>query len=180
MRFILGLLCTSRVRAAGGGGDDSGPDCGFGTDEYLPYQAGFTWTYAITDLSSGEQAVKEQRIDPEIDSDFGRVLVQVTGKIDGMTVSLVRRENDRVLRFQQEDQDKAGNVQKQSIYGPAEIRIDESADHTMEGASWDESYTETITDAAGGPPVVIATVDHWEVLGVDVACESPLGSFECI
>jgi hypothetical protein len=186
IRDVLTILAAGCLLAlAGCSGDDDAGDgnagmCGFETDEYLPYQAGFTWTYQITDLVSGVRENKEQHLEPEMEhAEFGSVMTQVTGKLNGSTVSLVRKENDRVLRFQQEDRDTADAVVRTTTYEPPEIRIDESAERTMAGAEWDESYTETIEDPVAGT-TVIPTVDHWVVLGVDEACESPLGTFSCI
>lgn len=188
IRGLLALLAAGSLltsAACGGGDDDGGGDgdtgmCGFGSDEYLPYQAGFSWTYQITDLVSGQKETKEQHLEPEMEHpDFGPVLTQVTGKLNGTTISLTRKEGSRVLRFQQEDRDASDVVEKTTTYDPPEIRIDESPERVMAGAEWDESYTETITDPVNGT-TAIPTVDHWTVLGVDEPCESPLGMFMCL
>jgi hypothetical protein len=187
IRDLMTILAACAFLAmAGCSGDDDGGDggtagmCGFESDEYLPYQAGFSWTYQITDLVSGVKENKEQHLEPEMEHpDFGPVMTQVTGKLNGTTISLVRKENDRVLRFQQEDRDASDVVEKTTTYEPPEIRIDESAERIAANAEWDESYTETIEDPVNGT-TVIPTVDHWAVLGVDEPCESPLGAFTCI
>lgn len=184
--LVRGLAAGSLILSFACGGDDDGGDgvdpgmCGFGSDEYLPYQAGFSWTYQITDLVSGAKETKEQHLEAEMEHpDFGTVLTQVTGKLNGNTISLTRKEDSRVLRFQQEDYDATEALEKTTTYDPAEIRIDESADRIVAGAEWDETYTETIEDPVNGT-TVIPTVDHWEVLGVDEACDSPLGTFMCL
>jgi hypothetical protein len=195
MRDFLAILAAGGLflGAGCGGGDDDGAagdgggepgSCGFESDDYLPYQPGFRWTYQITDLVSGERETKEQHLEPEMeDPEFGTVLTQITGKLNGTTVSLVRKEGDRVLRFTQEDRDAADALEQTTTYEPAQIRIDESAERTMEGAEWDEEYTETIDDPVNGT-TVIPTVDHWTVLGVDEPCDaaegSGLGTFSCI
>ncbi|HEU5058825.1 MAG TPA: hypothetical protein VFU21_19965, partial [Kofleriaceae bacterium] len=137
-RLIPVGLFLSLLGAAGCGGDDDGGDgdpgtCGFESDDYLPYQAGFTWTYTITDLVSGARETKEQRLEPEMEHpEFGSVMTQVTGKLNGSTVSLVRKEGDRVLRFTQEDRDAADALEQTTTYEPPAIRIDESAERTMD------------------------------------------------
>ena len=163
------------------GGDGGAGVCGFAGDAYLPYAAGNTWTYRLTDLDSGQRATKEQRIDPEIDDPvYGAVLVQVTGKVNGETISLTRREGDRVLRFRQEDHDATGALERTTIYDPPQIRIDETGEHLALGAAWDEAYAETVTDPQGTELSRTDTVDHLEVLGVDDPCDSPMGEFRCL
>ncbi len=184
MRNLLTMLAAGTLVAlAGCGGDDDGSvsgTCGFDSDDYLPYQPGFSWSYSITDLVSGAKEIKEQHLEPETEHpEFGSVMTQVTGKLNGSTVSLVRKEGDRVLRFQQEDRDASDALEQTTTYDPSEIRIDESAERTMADAAWDEEYTETIDDPVNGT-TVIPTIDHWVVLGVDEPCESPLGMFSCI
>ena len=193
MRDALAILAAGSLLAASGcGGDDDAAggdggaagDCGFDSDDYLPYEAGFTWTYRITDLVSGATETKDQLLEPETEHpEYGTVLTQVTGKLNGTTVSLVRREGDRVLRFEQEDRDTSGALEQTTTYDPAQIRIDESSERTAAGAEWDEEYTETIDDPVNGT-TVIPTVDHWVVLGVDEPCDaadgSGLGPFSCI
>ena len=189
------LAALAACSGGGGGGDDDADDavddaadddgdpvdCDFDSDDYLPYAAGYTWSYRLTDLDDGERAIKEQRIEPEmIHPDYGAVVVQVTGKINGETISLTRREGDRVLRFQQEDRDATGALERTTIYEPPQIRIDESSEHIQLGAAWDEAYTEIVLDPAGVEMMRVDTIDHNEVLGVDDPCDSPMGEFSCL
>ncbi len=164
-------------------GDDGGDpiDCNFDSDDYLPYAAGFTWSYRLTDLDDGERAIKEQRIEPEtVHPDYGPVVVQVTGKLNGQTISITRKDGDRVLRFEQEDRDAAGALERTTIYDPPQIRIDESSERVELGAAWDEAYTEIVLDPQGDEIMRVDTVDHSEVLGVDDPCDSPMGEFSCL
>jgi hypothetical protein len=188
MRVLVGLALVAACGGDDGGddgddGDDGGDasDCGFAGDDYLPYAVGHTWSYRLTDLDSGERAIKEQRIDPEMNHpDYGAVVVQVTGKINGETISLARKEGDRVLRFQQEDRDASGALERTTIYEPPQIRIDESEERTAMGAAWDEEYTEIVLDPEGVELTRVDTVDHLEVIGVDDPCDSPMGDFSCL
>jgi hypothetical protein len=194
---ILAALAAALLAACGGGdgdGDDSADDstdgaddagvanqCGFSGAEYLPYQTGYTWTYRLTDLDDGERAVKEQRIDPGEDHpEYGPVVVQVTGKINGSTVSLARKEDGRVLRFQQEDRDATGALERTTIYEPPQVRIDETEEHLELGAEWDETYTEIELDPDGVELSRIETIDHVQVLGVDEECDTDIATFSCL
>ena len=58
----LGAALAGCAACGGGDGDDgSGSDgggggedpCGFASDDYLPYQVGFSWTFSVTDLGTG-------------------------------------------------------------------------------------------------------------------------------
>lgn len=190
--FTAALLAAAACGGGSGdddddqGGIDGGVDaavisCGFGSTDFLPYAVGYRWTYRLTDLDTGERATKEQRIDPEMTHpDYGAVVVQVTGKINGETISLARREGDRVLRFQQEDRDATGALERTTIYEPPQVRIDESSEHLELGATWDEEYTEIVLDPKGVELMRVDTVDRNEVIGDDDPCDSPMGSFRCL
>jgi hypothetical protein len=200
-RFAVAIGAALCLSACGGGsgGDDDGDDdpgdsdagdsdagpslgpCGFDSDDYLPYAAGYTWTYRLTDLDDGDRATKQQRIEPGSDhAEYGSVLVQVTGKLNGETISLTRREGDRVLRFEQEDRDATGALERTTIYNPPQIRIDESPERIEVDATWNEQYTETVLGPEGDMQTQIETTDQVQILGVDIPCDSPMGEFRCL
>ncbi len=171
------LALTSCGDDGGGGGD--GSVCGF-EDRYLPYQAGYSWTYRVTDLVSGQTPTKTQSVAMETDATLGEVFVQTTTKATGSTISALKRQGDAVVRLRQEDLTMTGVLERTTLYDPGQNRLDEAADKLVLGAEWDDNYSVTVTDALGGAPVVTARTDHWTVLGVDVDCSSPLGSFQCL
>ena len=187
MYRLVALLCGLAVAGCGGGngsgGDGGGGDdpCGFGNDDFLPYEVGFSWSFRVTDLGTGNRSTKEQRIDPGMNHPtHGEVVVQVTEKLNGTTTSYLRREGGRVLRFEQQDRDETMTLERTTTYVPSQIRIDESDERTMFGATWNETYTEVVRDPAGTLVSEIETVDGWEVMDVDVDCEAPFGAFSCI
>jgi hypothetical protein len=163
-----------------GCGETATSECGF-AQELLPFDVGDSWTYTVTELSTGERTQKSQRIESAPDHpDYGPVVKQITDKANGRADSLLRKEDGQVLRFEQQDFDLNGVLERTTVYDPARLRIDESDARIADGATFTDSYQETTTDAVGGGVVTAAVVDEWEVLGVDVSCESVLGSFECI
>jgi hypothetical protein len=130
-------------------------------------------------VDDGARSTKEQWLettDPH--PDYGEVLLQITQKDAGRTESLLGRDGDRLVRFEQRDYDLTGALERTTIYDPGFLRLDESEENVTEGAMYMEQYTETTTDAAGA--VTVARTEQWEVLGVDVECESPLGTFSCL
>jgi hypothetical protein len=126
--------------------------------------------------------MKSQSISSELvtDDDFPGVelLEQVTEKDNGSTVSLFVVEGDALMRKKQIDLDLSGAYERDTVYSPGKLRFDESEAATAAGATFDDVYTATVNDATGA--VATETTDRWEVIGVDVACSSPYGEFQCI
>lgn len=177
----VALLLSLGLFASGCGDDGGGSasPCGF-EDRYLPYQPGYSWTYRVTDLVSGETPTKTQSLTTDTDATLGEVIVQTTNKAGGITVSALKVEQDAVIRLRQEDRTLAGDLERTTVYAPHQTRLDEAAERLVVGAEWDDVYTATVTDAIGSPAVETSRSDHWTVLGVDVDCESPLGAFKCL
>ena len=169
---------------SGGDGDGDGDNCGFpdSSDQYLPYDLGYSWTYRVTDLGGGgTQTNKTQSVaDAEVtDDDFPGLsfFQQETSKFGGRTVNLFTREGNTLLRHKQDDFDELDVFERTTLYQPAKIRLDES--RVEAGTMFEEMYTSVITDAA----MVTVNVDiteSWEVIGTDVPCSSPFGEFTCL
>lgn len=175
---ISSLLVCASVMVAGCGDDGGGTGvdnpCGF-EDRFLPYQPGYSWTYRVTDTLTGDVTTKTQVVSME-----GSDLVQTTTKANGSTVSRLQISGDAVVRLQQEDLDQAGLLERTTVYDPGQTRLDEAADQITLGATRDDNYTASITFEDGSPATMESRTDNWEVLGVDVECTSPLGTFECL
>lgn len=151
------------------------PQCGF-AEQLLPYEVGHSWSYRVTDLSSGERALKQQWLDRiESHPTYGEVIVQITEKPTGRTESLLRREGERVLRFEQRDYDQLDVLERTTLYQPYRLRVDESL---APGDRLVEQLTRVVSEP-GQPDEVTEVTDEWEVLGDDEACEAPLGVFRC-
>jgi hypothetical protein len=176
------LLCLS-LAFAFACGDEGGEDltenpCKF-EERYLPYQPGYSWSYRVTDLGTGATSTKTQSLEMVTDGTLGEAIQQTTSKATGTTVSLLKVEGEAVVRYRQEDRDTGGVLERTSTYDPGQRRLDEAAEKLMLGAQWDDNYAVTVTDTLGAM-VTTQRTDHWEVLGVDVPCSSPLGNFECL
>lgn len=181
--FLAAGLCALVGCGSGDGGssaDAASEDnpCGFDSQQYLPYQSGFSWNYRVVDTGSGTSEEKAQNLVLETDPDLGEVIVQTTIKSTGKTISALKREGEAVLRLRQIDVDEAGVEERTTFYNPGQIRLDESADKLEAGATWDESYTVTVVE--NEVETMSARTDRWTVLGVDVECSSPFGDFSCV
>lgn len=160
---------------AGGGGA-----CGF-DDAYLPTQVGSSWSWRVVDLGTGAQSTKNQVIESlDDDPELGEVLVQRTSNTKGATVSYFRNDPVVVVRLRQEDFDELGALQRTTDYDPGQIRLDQSEARVTANATWNESYAEIEYDAAGVEVSRSDRTEAWEVLGTDVECSSPLGTFSCL
>jgi len=189
MKHMAYLALALAVCACGNssGDDDDVADaavdlCGFSSDRYLPYQVGFTWEWRVTDLTSGAVETKSQVIQETRDNpaDHPPMFVQVTDKGGGSTENWTRMDGDALVRLQQMDYNSLDALLRNTVYDPSAIRLDESADRLTEGATYTEGYTEIEYDSTGTETRRADVTEEWEVLGVDVACDSPLGSFECL
>jgi hypothetical protein len=175
----LALLFVACSSDGGVPGDDD--PCGFGSDDYFPYATGHTWDYRVTDLATGLQTTKTNVLTQTMDHpDYGPVIVQDTTKSTGKTVSFTSVVGDTIVRHGQEDHDDMGALERTTKYQPAKLRLDQSAARTTTGASFTESYTQIDYDPAGVQTMSVVTTEEWDVLGVDVECTAPLGTFSCL
>lgn len=181
MRYLTILLAALALTTACGEDGGTGSDCGFDGNAYLPYAVGYTWTYQVTDLGDGSRTQKSQTITSMMtDATFGDVLVQETTKATGRTINLTKVESETVTRYRQEDYDETGAFERATEYDPKKLRLDMTAANTTVGAKWDETYTAIEKDMSGAETGRVSRVDNWEVMGVDVDCTSPFGSFKCL
>lgn len=147
----------------------------------MPFAPNFNWTYRVTDLGSGVQTEKSQRVSAALvtDDDFPGIefLEQTTEKFGGTTVSLLTLEGEALVRYKQDDFDELDAFERTTVYAPPKIRLDEG--RADAGQTFDESYTSTITNAAMETTTVDIT-ESWEVVGTDVPCSAPFGELTCL
>jgi hypothetical protein len=62
-------------------------------------------------------------------------------------------------------------------WSPAKLRVDQSPENSVAGASWLEITAETKLPV-GGQPVTAMVNDRWTVLADDVTLTVPAGTFE--
>lgn len=189
MKRMVYLALALAIGACGNGSgdDDDVADaavdvCGFASDRYLPYEVGFTWEWRVTDLTSGavetkSQVVQESRNHPD---DGLPMLVQLTQKGGGSTENWMRMDGDALVRLQQLDYNALDQLLRSTVYDPSAIRLDETPARLAEGTTFTESYTEIEYDSTGTETRRASVTEEWEVVGVDVACDAPLGAFECL
>lgn len=176
------LACLPFAALVGAcGGSSNGGTCGFGADEYLPIDSGLRWTFRVTDATTGERTNKVQTFEEvPVHDDYGEVVLQVTTKADGRTESLLGREGDRIVRFEQVEYDAGGVFMRRTRYQPPRLRVDASPERLVVGVVYEEMLVEVEEDEQGTFLETNELTERWEVLGVDVECTAPLGTFECL
>jgi hypothetical protein len=172
----------------GGAGQGGAPSTG----PLLPWATGNTWTYRVTRLVNGVEAVVSKVTTvgaPEAVAGTGphaseMALKVVTEKLDGLdrTESWQALVGDKVLRYRERAY-ATGTVDQLDLeehWDPHKIHIDGTAEHTGEGASWLETYMETklVPGSTPLPPVEVS--DLWSVVSASEAVEVPAGTFDAI
>jgi hypothetical protein len=172
------------LAACGGPGEGAAPDaveldCPT-TGRFMELGPGASWTYEVDD--GGGIETKTQTVGPLEDvggSKSGTMAYRLTtARATGDVISWQEDTGTAIVRHR--EQDNAGTTTTDEFYAPHKTRIDESADHIVEGATWDESYTETVTSDNGVDPPetnVNDKTDRWLVEAVDEVISVPAGDF---
>jgi hypothetical protein len=189
LALALGAALASGCGDDTSGGPDGGGntgDCELGgqasNDRYLPYDVGNVWRFRATKVSTGEVSTKRTEVTEEItpDGETEPVTVQITTKSNGTTETWQRLDGDVLRRYKQIDYDETGAIERSNVYDPSRVRLDETAAHLADGATWTEEFENIEYDPAGIETGRLVVTETWTILGVDVPCESPLGTFECL
>jgi hypothetical protein len=174
----------------GAGGDGSGgaaseplPD-----GPILPWAVGNTWTYKVT--KDGVEALKTTTIG-ELESVGGdgpnaelmayHVTTAKGTDLSDHTESWQTPSSDvpeRIVRLREQSFDaSSGKLELDEYWDPEKLHVDGSAEHTVKGASWLESYAETKLPV-GLTPTTHDVRERWTVLDNDETLEVPAGTFD--
>jgi hypothetical protein len=177
LSLLLLLGCGSEdPSAANAGGSTS-------TQPLLPWQAGNTWTYQVT--QDAEVTIKVTTVGDEEpvggDSPFADVLAfkVVTEKSNGadQTVSWQGVEGERVVRYREQSYSASTDqLELEEYWSPYKLHVDWSAERTVTGASWLEDYEETKLPV-GDTMSVSSRRDRWSVTAVGEEVVVPAGTF---
>jgi hypothetical protein len=169
------LACGSDDPDASDGGGQSG-------ERLLPMKVGASWTYRITDPSTGATGNKMSTVEVSEDvggAKAGTIAMRVrTEKLDGVTVSWQEDVGTGIIRHREQAFDLGENLLLEETYSPHKLRIDETTNHLSSGASWTETYEETVTDANGTRTV--SKSESWTVEAVDESITVPAGTFTTV
>ena len=188
---VLTLIVPAFMAGCGGGGGDGGDDgnddsmqlveCEDGVmatdDSFLPFTVGNTWVYRVTkDINSPPEEKRQvYEVEEAPPGETELAILQRTTKPEGTTVSWLRKDGNTIVRVRQEDYDQDGLLEQVTTYNPPRLRLDTTAERVSAGATFSETYTKVVTDAAGVELSSIETTDAWTVVGADVPCMTGWG-----
>jgi hypothetical protein len=210
MTRSMGFVALAGMVACGGGGSGGGVDAGdppglvdanpdqpdatppdsriceqgghATSNRYLPFDVGNTWRYRVDEGDGTPPAVKNQGYEELItpDAETGPVMVQTTAKTNGSTENWLQQQGDRIVRLRQQDFDELGNLERTTYYRPHRLRLDESPERLVAGATWTENYVIEERDPLDNLVSEETVSEEWLVAEVDVACPAPWEALKCI
>jgi hypothetical protein len=190
--ILAGLACSLLFAC---GSVDTKPDqdatAGAGPvaeDPLLPWAVGYQWTYRITD--AGIVSLKTTTVG-ELEEVGGQgpnaaamayhVITAKGADSKDRTESWQAPSVDepaRIVRFREQAFDaSSGSLELEESWDPPKLHIDGTAERTVAGASWLESYAETKL-AVGFSPTTHEARDRWTVIDDNETVEVPAGTFE--
>lgn len=175
-----GGMAGSAGSQAGSGGMPAGEG------SFFPLATGNTWTFQVTE--AGIVTTKVQTIGdlepvggtgPNKDAMAYRA---VTEKADGgdMTVSWQIEVDGKNVRYREQSyMASTGDLELEEHWDPYKLRVDDAEEHTIVGATWTETYSETKLPVGMAPSTVMAS-DTWRVIAVDEEVQVPAGTFDAL
>jgi hypothetical protein len=150
------------------------------SNRYLPDDVGNSWTYRVDEFDGNPPRIKRQRYSEVItpDEETGPVIVQLTENASGNTENWLQRQGDKIVRLRQRDFDATGRLERTTHYLPYRLRLDETPERLVAGASWTENYVRRVEDSLGTEEETIS--EEWSVAGVDVPCPEPWSHVKCV
>lgn len=187
-----GTAGAAGVGGAGATGVDPGTAGDPGCDgPLLPMAVGNSWTYQVTDvdgITSTKRTVVED-MQPVGGSGpnagktaFHVVTTKVSGGASDKTESWQDVLSDgTIVRYRELSYPAGGSTPNgEDFWDPSKLRIDNSAEHTAQGATWVDRYMETKTSGGTTSPAE-PRQDEWAVVAVDVPCGPVAGTMlSCI
>jgi hypothetical protein len=163
---------TSGSGGGGGTGNAGGAGGGAGADArpLLPLATGNRWTYLVTDSLGSTTKTQTVMLEESVGgsgpsastSAFRMVTKKGVGGTDE-TISWQARVGTRVVRYREQSFGAmSGQLELEEHWAPYKLRVDESAEHTLAGASWLEIDQETKLPV-GGTPTTVEVRERWTV-----------------
>jgi hypothetical protein len=188
------LTSCALLTAAGCGGTDptAGDDGTGGTGggtivgkPFLPLAEGNRWVYKVTDDAVvTEKTTTVGVLEPV--SGSGPHAAEMAFKIvtakgatgTDETISWQALSGARSVRYREQAFGATtGMLTLEEHWSPPKLRVDQSEENTVTGATWLETTSETKLPV-GGQPVTSTVSDRWTVIADDATITVPAGTFE--
>jgi len=182
---MRGALFALVLASAACSGDAADPDPGDGpvhcpdSGRYLPLVTGTQWTYRVT--NDGERTTKISTVGDLEDvggAKAGVLAYRVsTVKAEGGEADTVSWQEDTGTALRRHRELDMTGTHTEEWYQPYKLRLDESADHVSDGATWSESYVELVKREGSSLTTSSDKTEAWVVEAVDDVVAVPAGRF---
>jgi hypothetical protein len=167
----------------GGNATDGGGDAPLAL---LPWAAGNSWTYRVTDKDEGVTEKVTTIGDEETIGGDGPHADEKAFKVEtkkgamDQTISWQRDLDGKIVRMRELSYSaKTGELELEEYWDPYKLHIDGTAEHLKAGATWLEEYDETKVPAGASASTAVAR-DRWSVDSVSESVTVPAGTFDAI
>ena len=172
----IAIIATTLAAVAACSEEAPTVDCSV-QGRYFPLRTGASWTYQVVDNNGTTSKTQSVGALEDVGGQKAGTMAyrMTTMKPGGMVLSWQADTGSAVVRHR--EQDLAGATHTDEFYTPYHTRVDESAAHIVEGATWPETYTELVTDMATGAQTMAEKTDTWVVEATEDAVAVPAGDF---
>ncbi|MBL0217649.1 MAG: hypothetical protein IPQ07_27710 [Myxococcales bacterium] len=173
--FSIGLLACGSSNGGGGAdapvgpGTDGAVDAPGSTQRYEPWTAGSVWSYKLTDPSNtlapqtGQLTTLTGPVDVGGAQAGTQALVAHIDQLVGTKDVYESVSGDLDVRYKTEFYDDLHALTSTETDQPYRLKLDESPAHTVTGAAWSVTFTETAT-VPGMAPTAKSKTDQWRVV----------------
>ncbi len=152
------------------------------TQRYLPLVVGASWTYDTSDMGGPvvAKATTVEALEDVGDRKAGTTAFRIrTDKASGYVVSWQQDLCSSIERHREQTFDAAGTLKSDQFYVPSKLRVDESAAHVAQSATWTTQYTEVEVDPVKGTTTT-SKQETWTVEATNEMVTVPAGTFSCL
>lgn len=151
------------------------------TQRYLPWKVGAVWSYKLTDPAGVQPAQMNKLTTVMSEGDVGGVHAGTTAflvhaeQMNGSKDVYEAPSGDLDVRYKSTFYDANGTMTAVDVDQPYRLKLDESAAHTITGAQWSTSFTET---SNGGAPAT--KNESWRVVNASESLTVIAGTYTCL
>jgi hypothetical protein len=164
-----------------------GAAAGSASAALLPFKVGNSWTYRVTDddgVSTKVTTVEAMEAvggtGPSQAAMAYRVVTKKGADSADQTISWQAPVGDKVVRYREQSFGATTQMLKlEEHWDPYKLHIDGSAEHTVMGASWVETYVETKLPV-GEAAASATNADPWSVVSASEMVQVPAGTFDAV